>query len=136
MRRKNIKNCRSLRRNQTDAERKLWSKLRNRQLFGIKFRRQFSIGNYILDFYSPEYKLAIEADGGQHYEDIGRKKDEARTKELSKLGIEIIRFSDVDILNNIEGVCEAIVKVVEDRKISPSPLSSPLRGEEIILARK
>jgi len=89
-----------------------------------------------LDFYSSEYKLAIEADGGQHYEDIGKKKDEIRTRELSKLGIEIIRFSDIDILNNIEGVCEAIVTVIENRKISPSPLSSPQRGEEIILARK
>lgn len=133
MRRKNIKNCRNLRRNQTDAERKLWSKLRNRQLFDIKFRRQFCIGNYILDFYSPDCKLAIEADGEQHYEDIGKKKDEIRTKELSKSGIEIIRFSDIDILNNIEGVCEAIVKVVEDRKVSPSPLSSPRRGEDVIV---
>lgn len=131
--RKNIKNCRNLRRNQTDAERKLWSKLRNRQLFGIKFSRQFSVGNYILDFCSPEYKLAIEADGGQHYEDIGKKKDEVRTKELSKSGIEIIRFSDMDILNNIEGVCEAIVKVIEDRKIAPSPLFSPQRGEDIVV---
>src|SRR3990167_652076 len=120
----------------SDAERKLWSKLRNRQLFDIKFRRQFSMGNYVLDFYSSEYKLAIEADVGQHYEDIGKKKDEIRTRELSKLGIEIIRFSDIDILNNIEGVCEAIVTVIENRKISPSPLSSPQRGEEIILARK
>ena len=118
MRRKNIKNCRSLRRNQTDAERKLWSKLRNRQLFDIKFRRQFSMGNYVLDFYSPEYKLAIEADGGQHYEDIGRKKDEIRTRELSELGIEIIRFSDIDILNNIEGVCVIIQNVIE-KKITP-----------------
>ena len=76
------------------------------------------MGNYVLDFYSPEYKLAIEADGGQHYEDIGRKKDEIRTRELSELGIEIIRFSDIDILNNIEGVCVIIQNVIE-KKITP-----------------
>ncbi len=86
-----------------------------------------------MDFYSPEHRLAIEADGGQHYEDIGKKKDEVRTKELSKLGIEFIRFSDIDILNNMEGVCEEIVKVAENRKSSPSPLSSPQGGEDIVV---
>ncbi len=64
MKRKNIGRYKSLRRNQTDAEKKLWLILRNRQLMGTKFRRQISIGKYILDFYSPEYKLSIEADGG------------------------------------------------------------------------
>ena len=58
-----------LTRNQTNAERKLWLLLRDRQLNGVKFRRQYSIGQYILDFYSPEYKIGIEADGGQHYDD-------------------------------------------------------------------
>ncbi len=71
MKRNNIEKCRRLRKEQTDAERKLWSILRNRQLSGVKFRRQFPIGRYMLDFYSPEHKLGIEADGGQHYEDKG-----------------------------------------------------------------
>ena len=120
MKRKNVKRCRNLRKNQTHAERKLWSILRNRQLFGVKFRRQFSIGRYILDFYSPEYRLGIEADGGQHYEDKGRKRDELRTRELSKLGVQILRFSDVDILNNMEGVYRIIQEDIE-KKSSPSP---------------
>ena len=86
--------------------------MRNRQLTGVKFRRQFSIGRYILDFYCPEYKLGIEADGGQHYEDEGIQEDEIRTEELSKLGIHILRFSDRDILDNIEGVHELIQKYI------------------------
>jgi adenine-specific DNA-methyltransferase len=82
----------------------------------VKFRRQFSVGGYILDFYSPEYKLCIEADGGQHYLDEGRLKDEVRAKELSKMGVQIIRFSDKQILENIEGVYEIIKKTVDDRR--------------------
>ncbi len=126
MKRNNIDKCRNLRKNQTDAERKLWLVLRNRQLEGTKFRRQFPIGRYILDFYSPECKIGIEANGSQHYETQGRKKDELRAKELSKYGIEILRFSDLDILNNIEGVYETIVKTVKDGKGGfPSSFFSP-----------
>ena len=110
MKRNNINRSRELRRNQTDAEKKLWDILRNRKLDCVKFRRQFPVGNYILDFYSPEYRLGIEADGGQHYEDQYRKRDEVRTRELFKLGVEILRFSDHDILNNIDGVSQIILK--------------------------
>ncbi|MDD5686359.1 MAG: endonuclease domain-containing protein [Elusimicrobia bacterium] len=130
MKRNNIGKCRNLRKNQTDAERKLWFILRNRSLSGVKFRRQFSIGRYILDFYSPVYKLGIEADGGQHYEDEGKKRDELRTKELSKFGVEILRFSDRDILCDIEAVYEVIKNTIENKKNYPSPLSSPHRGED------
>ena len=82
MKRKNIDFCRNLRQNQTDAECKLWSILRNRQLEGVKFRRQYPIDKYVLDFYSPECRLGIEADGGQHYEEAGRKRDGSRTKTV------------------------------------------------------
>ncbi len=88
---------------------------------GGKFRRQFSVGNYILDFYSPEYKLGVEADGGQHFKDEGRKKDEVRAKELSKLGVEILRFNDNEILGNINEVCEVIQKALR-RKTEPPHL--------------
>ena len=74
------------------------------------------MGKNILDFYSPEYKLGIEADGGQHYEDEGKWKDEMRTKELFKQGIQISRFSDRGILNNPEGVSELIQKKIEKKK--------------------
>ncbi len=121
MKRKNIEKCRFLRKNQTDAERKLWSLLRNRQLAKVKFRRQFPIDRYIIDFYSPEYKLGIEADGGQHYSDEGKVEDKLRTGKLNKYGIQILRFSNLDILNNIEGVYEAILKAVEKMKRNNTP---------------
>ncbi len=120
MKRNNVAKCRNLRKNQTDTERKLWSILRNRQLAGIKFRRQFPVGKYIVDFYAPEYRLAIEADGGQHYEDKGKQRDDLRTRELSNLGVQILRFSNLEILNNLEGVCEIVLKTIE-KKSPPSP---------------
>ncbi len=126
LKRPNIPRSRELRRNQTDAEKKLWSVLRNRQLNGIKFRRQFSIDKYILDFYAPEYKIAIEADGGQHYSDEGVTKDKLRTQALEVHGVRILRFSDRDILLNIEGVCEIILRTTATHENTPSPQSSPL----------
>ncbi len=97
--------------------------LRNRQLAKVKFRRQFPIDKYILDFYSPEYKLGIEADGGQHYSDEGEVKDELRAGKLVGYGIQILRFNNLDILNNSEGVYGVILKTIEEmkRKNTPSP---------------
>ena len=95
---------------------------------GGKFRKQFSVGNYILDFYSPEFKLGVEADGGQHHEDKGKEKDEVRARELSKLGVEILRFNDNEILANIDGVCEVIQKALSG-KIEPPHLSPLPYGE-------
>jgi adenine-specific DNA-methyltransferase len=120
MQRKNIERCRDLRKNQTDAEKKLWSVMRDRQLSGVKFRRQAPVGRYILDFYCPQCKIGIEADGGQHYENAGRKRDELRTQELNKLGVEILRFSDHDILTNIDAVFEVIQEAIEMKKGSSS----------------
>jgi len=125
MKRDNIEKCRNLRKNQTDAEKKLWAVLRNRQIAGTKFRRQFSIGRYILDFYSPKYRVGIEADGGGHYEDRENQRDKLRTKELSILGIDILRFNNLEILNNIEGVCEIVQQTIEDKKRN-LPLTSIL----------
>ncbi|MBT9129979.1 MAG: hypothetical protein DDT41_00243 [candidate division WS2 bacterium] len=134
MKRNNIQKCRILRKSQTDAERKLWSILRNRQLCGIKFRRQFSIDRYILDFYSPEYKLGIEADGGQHYSSFGKQKDKIRSKRLSESSIKILRFSDLEILKNSKVICEVIQNEIEKRRPlalhTPHPSLSP-RGRGI-----
>ncbi|MBI5072079.1 endonuclease domain-containing protein [Candidatus Falkowbacteria bacterium] len=128
MKRNNIPKCRTLRRNQTDAERKLWSAIRDRQLGGIKFRRQFPVDKYILDFYAPEYHLGVEADGGQHFENPSQKYDETRTTELAKHGVRILRFTNLEILKNLRGVCEKILEVTKEQ--TPSPQSSPRRGEE------
>ena len=128
MKRGNIQKSRTLRRNQTSAGKKLWDLLRNRQLLDVKFRRQFSVGHHIIDFYAPQYKLGIEADGGQHYDENGKQKDKTRTEELSNLGIKILRFSDYEILNNIEGIVEVIQEEI-GKSIIPPPLSPLPRGE-------
>ena len=94
--------------------------MRDRQLSGVKFRRQALVGRYILDFYCPQYKIGIEADGGQHYEHEHKKRDELRTKELNKLGVEIMRFSDHEILTNIDAVFEVIQRTIEIKKGSSS----------------
>jgi len=129
MQRKNIQLSRTLRKNQTDAEKKLWSKVRSRQLCGIKFRRQVPLGNYIVDFYCPEYRIAIEADGGQHYASDGKLLDAIRTKELNKTGVEVLRFSDHDILTNADAVIEVIQQTIEKRT-KYSPHLNPLPGGE------
>ena len=97
----------NLRNNQTEAERKLWKYLRNKQL-DIKFRRQYGIGNYIADFYCPELKLVVELDGEQHYTKEGMEYDKIREDYMSSLGIKTIRFSNSDVMRNIEGVLEII----------------------------
>jgi very-short-patch-repair endonuclease len=95
---------------------------------GVKFRRQFPIGRYILDFYAPKYNLGIEADGGGHYEDKGRKRDELRTQELKELGVMILRFNDREILTNIEGIYEIIKEAIEKKKTGPPHLNPLPQG--------
>jgi very-short-patch-repair endonuclease len=106
-----LKNRRmELRKNSTDAEKKLWSKLRKRQLAGFKFCRQFSIGRFILDFYCPKCRLGIELDGGQHAEEQKIVYDKRRTEYLNRNNIKMIRFWDNDVLKNIEGVLGRILE--------------------------
>ncbi|KKU73646.1 MAG: hypothetical protein UX98_C0005G0022 [Parcubacteria group bacterium GW2011_GWA2_47_26] len=95
---------RVLRRNQTDAERRLWGQLRNKKLEGLKFFRQYSVGPYILDFYCPAQKLAIEIDGGQHAEAVQQQSDEHRSKYLAMQEIRVLRFWNNEVLQNLEGV--------------------------------
>ncbi len=102
-------NRKNLRKNLTPAEAKLWSYLQNSQL-GEKFRRQHSIEYYILDFYCPKKKLAVELDGSPHNTEQGFIKDKERTIFLNNRGIKVIRFENKDVINNIEGVLEEIRK--------------------------
>jgi ATP-dependent helicase HrpA len=102
---------RNLRKSQTDAERKLWQILRNKQINGLKFFRQYSVGNYILDFYCPKMRLAIEVDGGQHAEN---KHDDMRTAYLQKQNILVLKFWNNEILNNLEGVYVKISSAIKD----------------------
>lgn len=99
----------SLRRNQTAAERKIWSLVRNRQVNGFKFYRQYSVGKYVLDFYCPEVRLAIELDGGQHAEAKLKARDAERSKDLKTRNIRVIRFWDNEVFENPEGVYEVIL---------------------------
>jgi len=90
----------------------LWSRLRRSQL-GFKFRRQHSIGKYIVDFYCPKKKLIIEVDGGQHDEGNARRYDENRTKYFESLGMKVLRFWDNEVNNNISGVIQEIINYLE-----------------------
>ncbi len=101
---------RELRDHQTDAEKVLWQRLRSKSLCGMKFFRQYSVGMYILDFYCPKTRLAIEVDGEQHMENEAREYDEIRTDYLESLGIEVIRFWNNEVIENIEGALQKIVE--------------------------
>ncbi len=98
--------ARELRREQTKAEQKLWRLLRDRQLEGAKFRRQMPIGPYITDFACPIARLVIELDGGQHADQQAH--DEARTRILVTQGYRVLRFWNNEVMENLEGVAEAI----------------------------
>ena len=89
---------RSLRTNGTKEEAMMWKVLKNRQVSGVRFRRQFSVGAYILDFYCPELKLCIELDGAGHYNSEGLRNDYVRDKYLSELGIRVLRFENRAVL--------------------------------------
>lgn len=107
---------RELRRNQTEAEKLLWSRLRNKQFYGMKFFRQYGVGGYILDFCCPKLGLAVELDGGQHAEEENLKYDEVRSDFLRAHGIEVMRFWNNEVLQNIDGVLQ---RMAEN---SPCPL--------------
>jgi very-short-patch-repair endonuclease len=97
-----------LRNNSTDAERELWKYIRKRKLEGRKFRRQFSINNFILDFYCFEEALAIELDGKRHYEIEGIRKDQERDAFLKQQGITVLRFENRRVFEEIGVVLREI----------------------------
>jgi very-short-patch-repair endonuclease len=107
--------ARLLRRNKTIAERHLWSRLRNGQISGAKFRRQHPVGYYIVDFICLEQGLVLEIDGNQHKEEPVVANDLERTRYLESRGYRVLRFWNGDILNNIEGVLKRITDALYDR---------------------
>jgi very-short-patch-repair endonuclease len=116
---------RQLRREQTDAEKLLWYCLRSRQLCDLKFRRQYPLGPYVLDFYCHEYKLGVELDGGQHYESAGIQHDEERQVFLISHSIHTLRFSNRDVLQHLESVLLQIAEAI--KPLTPT-LSQRERG--------
>ena len=99
---------RQLRKNMTNAEKRLWVKIRMRQLQGYQFYRQKPIGDYIVDFFCPRAKLVIELDGSHHLIGETIEYDRIRDDYLSSLGLRVLRFTNVDVLTCIEGVIERI----------------------------
>jgi len=114
------RNARALRSSLTDAEQLLWSRLRRKQLLGVQFYRQKPIGPYIVDFYCAVAKLVIEIDGGQHFEEAHRRRDQKRDADLRASGLTVLRFDNLQVLKETEIVMEAIYRAVEQR-IPPSP---------------
>jgi very-short-patch-repair endonuclease len=108
---------RKLRINQTDAETKLWNRIRNRQINGDKFVRQEPIGRYICDFVCREKLVVIEVDGGQHSESV---RDEVRDRYLRAQGYCVMRFWNNDVLSNIEGVLTVIDEALQEASASRS----------------
>ena len=98
----------TLRNNSTSAEVALWQILKGKQLNGSKFRRQHSVGNYILDFYCPEFKLAVELDGQGHFEEEQILKDKEREKFLNEFGIKVIRIENKNVFENTDQVISFI----------------------------
>ena len=99
--------ARTLRKGQTDTERLLWYRLRNRQLEGFKFRRQYPVGPFIVDFVCLEQRLVVEADGGQHAQ--AAQADKERQQYLEARGYRFLRFWNNEVLGNIEGVLSVIM---------------------------
>ena len=119
-------NARVLRRNSTDAERILWSELRDHRLNGSSFRRQVPIESYIADFVCHAAKLVIELDGGQHFSDEGERADARRSTLIEARGFKVLRFSNHDVMTNRVGVLETIASAIAKR--APTPTLPRKRG--------
>jgi very-short-patch-repair endonuclease len=112
----NLKNnARKLRKNLTDSERVLWSRLRGKQIFGLQVYRQKPIGGYIVDFYIPKAKLVIEVDGSQHLESEHAEKDRERDAYMNSAGIQVLRFNSVEVLKETDAVVNVTARAIKTR---------------------
>jgi very-short-patch-repair endonuclease len=111
--------ARRLRHDQTEAERRLWARLRDRRLGDEKFRRQHPIGRYIADFCCPERHLVVELDGGRHAS--REEADRRRTAFLMQQGYRVLRFWDHEVMHNIEAVLQRIAEALSDPHPNPLP---------------
>jgi len=110
--------ARELRRNQTEAEERLWNELRGRRLAAAKFVRQYQIGDFIADFACRSLRLAIELDGGQH---SGNECDVGGTRIIEAHGYRVIRFWNNEVIENMDGVLQAVSHELEIARNKPSP---------------
>ena len=104
-----INRSRNLRQDATNAERLAWKLLRNRAALGIKFRRQHPIGKYIVDFYCPERRLAIELDGGVHSQPSQLRRDESKERFLRQRGVQVLRIANGWVLEDPEGFVRKVL---------------------------
>jgi very-short-patch-repair endonuclease len=125
----NVQQARRFRKKSTDAEKRLWASLRNRKAAGLKFRRQYCIGDRVVDFFCAEAKLAIELDGSGHSRHVGETTDLDRELELYEKGIRILRFQNKDIFENLDAVVNRIIYAVD-----PEKSLWPSRGSESTLS--
>ena len=113
--------ARHLRKNMTDSEQVLWSRLRGKQLLGAQFYRQKPIGNFVVDFFAPKTNLVVEVDGSQHLEEDNANKDKNRDLYLARRGIRVLRFNSREVLKDTDAVVEAIYRTMEKRLNQKSP---------------
>ncbi len=125
--RRQVATARLLRRNSTDVEKRLWYRVRDKQIEGFRFRRQRPIGKYIVDFVCLEVKLIVELDGGQHADAAGA--DAMRTQFLESLGFCVLRFWNNEVIENLGGVLERILEVLNQLAASNPTPALPLAGE-------
>jgi very-short-patch-repair endonuclease len=107
---------RYLRNNMPKSEVLLWEKLKNKQMNGERFLRQYSVDHYVLDFYCPRLKLAIEVDGDSHFIGNAQEYDKERQSYIEALGIRFLRFTNTDVCKNIDGVCQTIWEKIDTQK--------------------
>lgn len=112
--------AKELRKNMTLGEIALWREVKSKKL-GVRFSRQIPIDEYIVDFYCKDLQLAIEVDGSIHFEEGQQEKDALRQKRLESLGVCVIRFSDLDVKNNLSWVLKEIKKTLTEIKPTPNP---------------
>ena len=108
-------NARTLRKNMTDSELKLWSRIRRKQIFGLQFYRQMPIGNYIVDFYCPKAGLVLEVDSVLQMNKLAIQKDQYRDSYLKQQGVKVLRFDNLQILKQLDAVIEKIYRTVASR---------------------
>jgi very-short-patch-repair endonuclease len=119
-----------MRKSPTDAETKLWKTLRMKNLSGYRFRRQYPLRGYIVDFYCVACRLAVELDGGQHGDPAHLEYDQQRTLQLQSMGVRVLRFWDDDVLKNTPAVADEILRVLEEKQPPPQPSPGvPEEGE-------
>jgi lysyl-tRNA synthetase class 2 len=121
-----VTRARRLRRDQTDAERVLWLRLRDRRLEGLKFKRQVPIDRFVVDFLCAKHRLIVELDGGQH----ATRDESNRTKILETMGYLVVRFWNHDVLENTDGVLEEILNVINRAPEPPHPGPLPAGERE------